>query len=212
MKIFSVFDPEFVPYGRIVPGLEDAVAQILPVLQTIPADAHVQYVASYPALQNLPAADLLRDHCFGGMPTQLGWCSGFNRKLNCLEYHRNSEFNLAPEDFILLLARQEEIEAGRLDTSHVKAFRVPAKSLVEVYATTLHYAPCHCDTEKGFRTLVALPWATNTQKPDIPEKNFEDKLLLAKNKWLLAHPDSDEASQGAYVGLTGANITLSDDL
>jgi len=36
----------------------------------------------------------------------------------------------------------------------------------------------------------------------------EDKLLWARNKWLMAHPDAPEAAQGAYVGLTGKNITI----
>ena len=78
---------------------------------------------------------------YGGMPVQFGWCNGHNTKLNCLEYHRDSEFNLGTEDFILLLAREDDIEGGKLDTGKVKAFRVPAGVLVEVYATTLHYGP-----------------------------------------------------------------------
>ena len=76
------------------------------------------------------------------------------------------------------------------------------------YATTLHYAPCHCDPKKGFRVLVALPMGTNTDKPDITPKTAEDKLLWARNKWLLAHPDSGEVQQGAYIGLTGENIDI----
>ena len=36
----------------------------------------------------------------------------------------------------------------------------------------------------------------------------EDKLLWARNKWLLAHPEADEAAQGAYVGLKGENIDI----
>lgn len=32
MTIYSVNDPAFIPYGRVVTGLEDAVGQILPAL------------------------------------------------------------------------------------------------------------------------------------------------------------------------------------
>ena len=67
------------------------------------------------------------------MPFQFGWCNGHNIKLNCLECHRDSEFNLSPGDFILLLAKLDEIADGKLDTGRVKAFRVPAATLVEVY-------------------------------------------------------------------------------
>ena len=95
-----------------------------------------------------------------------------------------------------------------LDTAKVKAFRVPAGVLVEVYATTLHYAPCHTDAAKGFRVLVALPKGTNADKPEIKNGGGDDALLWACNKWLLAHPDSAEAKVGAYVGLTGENIKI----
>ena len=208
MKIYSVYDPEFKPYGQIVTGLEDAVSEITAALAATPLPEAVGYVPTDPALQELPAAVEISEHCFGGMPTQLGWCNGHNTKLNCLEYHRDSEFNLGTEDFILLLAKQDEIEDGILDTAKVMAFRVPAGVLVEVYATTLHYAPCHCDPARGFRVLVALPWLTNTERPDAPVKTAEDAILTARNKWLLPHPDSDEAKGGAKVGLSGDNIDI----
>ena len=209
MKIYSVFDPEFKPYGQVVSGLEETVQEILGVLSTTPVTEGTAYVPTEPALQGLKAAETVSLHCFGGMPTQLGWCNGHNTKLNCLEYHRDSEFNLGTRDFILLLAKQDEIVDGFLDTAVVKAFRVPAGVLVEVFATTLHYAPCHVDADAGFQVLVALPWLTNTDRPDFEAKNLEDSMLTARNKWLLAHPESAEAKSGARVGLTGENIDLS---
>ena len=208
MIIHSVFDPAFKPYGQIVTGLEETVQELVTALAATPQGPAVEYVPTDHALQELPAAVEISEHCFGGMPVQLGWCNGHNTKLNCLEYHRDSEFNLGTEDFILLLARQEEIEGGLLDTEKVRAFKVPAGVLVEVYATTLHYAPCHCDPAKGFRVLVALPWGTNTDRPVMDNKTAEDPFLTARNKWLLAHPESDEAKGGAKVGLTGKNIDI----
>lgn len=208
MKIYSVFDPEFKSYGRVVTGLEEAVKEIMAVLLTTPLPEGTGYVPEDERLQELPAMTEVSEHCFGGMPVQMGWCNGHNTRLNCLEYHRDSEFNLGTEDFILLLAKQDEIEDGVLDTGKVKAFKVPAGVLVEVYATTLHYAPCHCDASKGFRVLVALPQGTNTEKPVMQNQSGDDKLLWAKNKWLLAHPESSEAKQGAYIGLSGENIDI----
>ena len=208
MKLYPVTDPAFCPYGRIVTGLDTAKAEILQALAGTPLPDGTDYVAEDACLQGLPAAAEVSVHLFGGMPCQLGWCNGHNNALNCLEYHRDSEFNLGTEDFVLLLAKQEEIEGGKLDTAKVKAFRVPAGVLVEVYATTLHYAPCHTDAAKGFRVLVALPKGTNTDKPEIKNDSGDDALLWACNKWLLAHPDSAEAKAGAYVGLTGKNIKI----
>ena len=160
MKIYSVFDPEFKPYGQVVTGLEDAVAQILAGLSETPLPEGVGYVPTEPILQKLPAAEVIRDHCFGGMPAQLGWCNGHNTKLNCLEYHRDSEFNLGTGDFVLILGLQSQIENGFFDTAKAMAFRVPKGVLVEVFATSLHYAPCHTDADQGFRVLIALPWLT----------------------------------------------------
>lgn len=207
MKICSVYEKEFAPYGRVEAGLDTAA--LLKALQKTPQpETGVEYVPQDESLQSLPFAQQAQDHLYGGMPVQLGWCNGHNTKLNCLEYHRDSEFNLGTEEFILLLARQEEIENGLLDTAKVKAFRVPAGVLVEVYATTLHYAPCHTDPAKGFRVLVALSAGTNTEKPAVPPVTEEDRLLWAKNKWLLAHPASDEAAAGAHIGLAGENIDI----
>ena len=207
MKIYSVYEKEFAHYGRVAAGLDTAA--LLDALQKTPQpETGVEYVPQDESLQSLPFAQQAQDHLYGGMPVQLGWCNGHNTKLNCLEYHRDSEFNLSTEEFILLLARQDEIENGLLDTAKVKAFRVPAGVLVEVYATTLHYAPCHTDPAKGFRVLVALPAGTNTEKPAVPPVTEEDRLLWAKNKWLLAHPASDEAAAGAYIGLAGENIDI----
>jgi len=132
MKIYSVLDPEFKAYGQVVTGLDDAVAEILTALETTPLPEAVGYVPTDPVLQNLPAAEVIRDHCYGGMPTQLGWCNGHNTMLNALEYHRDSEFNLGTEDFILLLGLQADIKDGILDTDTIKAFRCPKGVLIEV--------------------------------------------------------------------------------
>ena len=208
MKIYSVLDAAFRPYGQVVAGMEEAAAEILSVLKDAPQPEGVDYVAEYAPLQELSAMVEVSEHLYGGMPVQLGWCNGHNTKLNCLEYHRDSEYNLGTEDFILLLAKQDEIEDGVLDTAKVKAFKVPAGTLVEVFATTLHYAPCHCDAAKGFRVLVALPQGTNTERAVMTAKIPEDEYMTARNKWLLAHPESNEAKGGAKIGLTGENIDI----
>lgn len=211
MIIHSVTDPEFTHYGRVISGYGEQARQILAALNAhTPLPEDTGYVPEDPALQTLPAAKTLAVSLFGGMPAQFGWCNGHNTKLNCLEYHRDSEFNLSTEDFILLLARLDEVENGILDTRKVKAFRCPAGTLVEIYATTLHYAPCHTDPKRGFRVLVALPKGTNMSKPDLPVQGGDDKYLWACNKWLLAHADSGEAAQGAVVALTGENLDIAD--
>ena len=206
MEILSVYDSAFKPYGRVVEGYP--TEGLVKALATTPCTDGVVYLPRVEVLHSAPNAAKIGEGLYGGMPYELGYCNGHNTKLNCLEFHRDSEFNLGTEDFVLLLARQEEIVGGKLDTAKVKAFRVPAGTLVEVYATTLHYAPCHVDAAKGFRVLVALPKGTNTAKPAIKNDGGDDPQLWACNKWLLAHPDSAEAKAGAYVGLVGENVHI----
>ena len=108
------------------------------------------------------------------------------------------------------IATEDDIVDGKLDTSKVMAFKAKAGDVVEVYATTLHYAPCNATKDGCFKVVIALPKGTNGAKPNITPVYDEDKTLWACNKWLLAHAESDEAKQGAYVGLTGENIDIKD--
>ena len=123
-----------------------------------------------------------------------------------MEYHRNSEINVAVTDLVLLIGHQQDIEPDHTyDTSKIEAFLVPAGTGIEVYATTLHYAPCHVN-KGGFQCVVVLPKGTNTDLTFPTEKTGEDSLMTAKNKWLIAHEDAKIA--GAFNGLKGENITI----
>jgi len=93
------------------------------------------------------------------------------------------------------------------DSAKVEAFLVPAGTAVELYGTTLHYAPCGVDG-KGFKGIVILPEGTNTELEAVPEKNGEDALLFAKNKWLVAHQESGLEADGAFIGLKGENLSI----
>ena len=206
MNIYSVLDKEFKPYGQVHDGFP--TEEILSALAKTPVTNGVVYTAEDAALQQLAVTEELSATVYGGMPIQMGWCNGHNTKLNCLEYHRDSELNLGTGDFILLLAKQEEVTDGKLDTAKVMAFRVPAGVLVEVYATSLHYASCQTDSE-GFQVLVVLPKGTNGVKPEQAKVyGGDDKLLWACNKWLIAHPETGEAAEGAFAGLIGENIDI----
>lgn len=211
MKIYSVLDKEFAPYGKVLGGY-DTTCLMTALDETTPLPDGVGYVPSVASLEATCLFGQLQNNAYGGMPIQIGYCNGHNTKLNCLEYHRDSELNIGLYDFILLVAKQDDIVDGKLDTSKVMAFRATAGQVVEVYATTLHYAPCNAEKNGKFKVVIVLPKGTNTDKPDITPLNEEDKWLRACNKWLLAHKDSAEASDGAYIGLTGDNIDIANDL
>lgn len=208
LVIKSVNDKEFAQYGRVVKGID--FSRLLDKLKsTTPAPAdEVIYVPGDNDLESMPEAELLSNNIYGGMPIQIGYCNGTNTKLNCLEYHRDSEIDIAADDVVLLLGRQQDAMGDSYDTGLVEAFLCPAGTAVELYATTLHYAPCSGKPGDSFRVIIVLPKGTNSEKPDIEIKNDEDKRLFARNKWLIAHPESSEADNGAVVCLKGENIDI----
>ena len=211
MKIYSVYDPEFKPYGRVLEGYDTTC--LMNAVKTIPLpESGTAYEPSIPALEATCNYAEFQNNFYGGMPVEIGMCWGRNSKLNCLEYHRDSELNIGEGEYVLLVARLDEVENGVLDTAKVKAFRAPAAVPVEVYATTLHYAPCSITPGEPFRVAIVLPRGSNFPAPQIVPKNAEDTYMTARNKWLLAHPESDEAKSGAHIGLTGENIDLAAEI
>ena len=59
-----------------------------------------------------------------------------------------------------------------------------------------------------YKRQVVLPQDTNLPLSQAPQKEGEDALLFAKNKWLIAHPQSGLDQDGAFIGLVGENIAL----
>nr|WP_207741799.1 MULTISPECIES: DUF4867 family protein [unclassified Ruminococcus] len=204
VKIQKVTDPAFRKYGQVLEGYD--FTGLIKEMKHTPVPEDVIYV---PSVEELEALDIMKDlqnKGYGGLPVQIGYCNGHNKKLNAVEYHRNSEINVAVTDLVLLIGHQQDIEPDHTyDTSKIEAFLVPAGTGIEVYATTLHYAPCHVN-EGGFQCVVVLPKGTNTDLTFQTEKMGEDSLMTAKNKWLIAHEDAKIA--GAFNGLKGENITI----
>ena len=205
MQIQKVTDASFRAYGKVLEGYD--FSRLLKEMEHTPLPADdVIYVPSVEELEALPVAEELKNRGFGGLPIEIGYCNGNNKKLNALEYHRSSEINVAVTDAILLIGKQQDVEPDHTyDTSKVEAFLVPAGTAIEVYATTLHYAPCHVN-ESGFQCVVVLPKGTNTELTFEKAAEGEDKLLTAKNKWLIGHEEA--AIEGAFNGLKGENVGI----
>ncbi|MCH5253004.1 MAG: DUF4867 family protein [Lachnospiraceae bacterium] len=205
MQIQKVTDSSFKKYGRILTADYD-VAELIQEMGKTPCPDDVIYVPSDPAIEKLPIMKAFTDSLYGGLPIQIGYCNGHNNLLNAVEYHRSSEINVACTDLILLIGMQQDIEEDfTYDTNKIEAFLVPAGTMIEVYATTLHYAPCSVDGQ-GFRCVVVLPKDTNLDLVVKPEGAKEDKLLVARNKWLIGHADAK--IDGAFNGLKGENICV----
>lgn len=206
MNIKKVTDSEFRKYGRILKNYD--CSEIIEKMKNTPLPNDVIYEPSIKELEELKINEDLTEREFGGLPIQIGYCNGNNYMLNAVEYHRSSEINIAVTDLILLIGSQQDINDDfSYDTAKIEAFLVPAGTIIEVYATTLHYAPCNADKE-GFKCVVVLPKDTNLPLEKEVEKSGEDALLFAKNKWLIGHKDTDLGGQGAFIGLIGENISL----
>ena len=206
MVIKIVTDKEFKKYGQVLKNYD--CAEIIEKMKSTPLPSDVIYEPSIKELEDLKIAEDLRIREFGELPIQIGYCNGNNSLLNAVEYHRSSEINIAVTDIILLIGCQQDIEDDySYDTSKIEAFMVPAGTIIEVYATTLHYAPCNVN-ENGFKCVVVLPRDTNLTLKNNIEKVGEDALLFAKNKWLIGHKETNLGEQGAFIGLVGENIHI----
>lgn len=208
MKIYKITDKEFKEYGCVLEGYDYSELFEKLKMAEIPQSG-ITYVASVAELEACNDAKKMRARGFGGYPVQLGYVCGINSAMNCLEYHKSSEFNIAMDDIILILGKVQDISDGKFDSGICKAFFVPAGVGVELYATTLHYAPFNVNKE-GYRVICVLPKGTNEQKKELEVKTDEDKMCFGINKWLMAHKDAPEVSDGAYVGITGKNIKFED--
>ena len=205
MMIKPITDPSFRTYARI--ATEFDCTELMQQMSSTPLPQDVSYLASVPELERLRIFRELSERTFGGMELQMGYCNGHNNRLDALEYHKSSEWNLACTDLILIVGREQDIAPETLtyDTANLEAFLVPAGTAFETYATTLHYAPCGVDGA-GFRLVVVLPRGTNLPLETTPKQEGIDRLLFCRNKWLLAHPDAQIS--GAFCSLTGENPTV----
>lgn len=213
MKLLSVNDLAFHKYGRVISNVD--LTELVQVLKETPVSENVVYEPSVKALEELPVMKTLERVTYGEMPIQIGYCNGHNVLLNALEYHRSSEINIAATDAILLLGALQDVEPDyTYDTANVEAFLLPAGTAVELYATTLHYAPCSVNGQ-GFQVAIVLPKGTNyplegehAAVKDNKASN-EDALITATNKWLIGHAEGG-LDEGAFLGLKGKNLNVSD--
>lgn len=210
VKILSVFEQEFTTYGKVITGYDFGELVSYMEQQTeIPENGNI-YVASVPEMESCPVTAVLQKRLYGEMPIQVGYCNGRNTTYNGFEYHKGSEINVAVTDFMLVLGHTWLIRED--NTYHIEdaqVFFVPKGTAIEMFQTTLHLSPCRvCD--EGFKGIVVLPRGTNTPLDEKPQSGIgEERLLLQKNKWVIAHPMREPLiKQGAFPGLIGENKEL----
>ena len=211
VRIFSVRDAEFSSYGKIIENYDfSRLVQYMEECTEIPENGNI-YVASVPDMEKTGVAQEIQNLVYGEMPIEIGYCNGRNTTYNGFEYHKGSEINIAVTDFMLVLGHTWEIRENTYRVEDAKVFFVEKGTAIEMYQTTLHLSPCRV-CEEGFKDIVILPRGTNTpleHRDSQENETGEKRLLLQKNKWVIAHPEREPLiRQGAYPGLMGENKEL----
>lgn len=206
LSFYHVEEKQFKNYGKIITDYNfDEIKAYMEEIQ-IPSEGNI-YVASDSIMEEKSLKKQIEANSYGQMPIQIGYCNGLNTSLNGLEYHQGNEINFAVTDMVLLLGKVQDISEGLYDSKNVDAFFIPEGTAVELYGTTLHFAPCKV-TDEGFKTIVILPKGTNEPLAGGVDSE-SDQLLFMKNKWLLAHPDRKILiDKGAHPGIKGDNIQV----
>ena len=153
MEIYSVFDPEFKEFGKVLSGYD--TAELIKAKENVEMPA--EGTAYEPWIDSLEACGIFKqlgDNAFGGMPIELGMCWGYNKAPNCLEYHRNSEINIGATDFVLLLDNQEKIIDG---------MKVYTREQIENALKTAGFSDVKTDHH------LSKPWITVLAKKGINE-------------------------------------------
>ncbi|MDT2046136.1 MULTISPECIES: DUF4867 family protein [Priestia] len=206
LSFYHVEEKQFKNYGKVITDYNfDEIKAYMEEIQ-IPSEGNI-YVASDSIMEEKSLKKQIEANSYGQMPIQIGYCNGLNTSLNGLEYHQGNEINFAVTDMVLLLGKVQDISEGLYDSKNVDAFFIPEGTAVELYGTTLHFAPCKV-TDEGFKTIVILPKGTNEPLAGGVDSE-SDQLLFMKNKWLLAHPDRKILiDKGAHPGIKGDNIQV----
>ena len=203
IEFYSVFDDTFSKFGRIIKTLNPD--EIIETANEIPNPLNGStYLPSVEEFENLKIAEEIKNEFFGTLPTQIGYCFGHSNFLNATEWHTSSEINIAVTPLVLILGHIWDIKDDKIDSSKFKAFYVPKGTVIEVFATSLHFCPCEVE-KSGFGCVVCLPSCTNTDLEIAPE----NKMLFRKNKWIICHKDNKALiERGVVSGITGENFEI----
>ncbi len=208
-KIYDVSDNKFLEFGRVLKNYDlSECDKYLNEKTEIPKEANT-YIADDESFHAMPIFEQIKNNIYGEMDIQFGYCNGNNFKLGALEYHKCSEVNYAATDLVLMLSNYNSIRNLELNSSDVSVFFIRKGISIELFANTLHFAPCKV-SDYGFKCLVVLTKGTNTPLENKKDsEDLESKMLFMKNKWLIAHPEREDfQAKGVCMGIKGENLVL----
>ena len=103
MKIINIESDEFLPYGRVLNIDSEELVHYFKNKSIMPKEGNI-YVRDDIDAHSLKGIKEIHEEVYGLGDIEVGYCNGFNSKLNCLEYHTCPEVNVAGDDLVLLLA------------------------------------------------------------------------------------------------------------
>ena len=173
LDVVSVHDPRFVEYGLVhrigAAGASPVDGPLLALARSRfeQSDGPVSYTVSDPELEGCPELDEIRGRVFGEVDVQAGCCWGTSTRMNGMEFHKSSELVGAATDLVLIVGRVQDIHDGHWDAHRAAFVHVPAGTFVELYATTLHLAPCRVSAAP-FCAVIVLPRGRTRRSTTVP--------------------------------------------
>jgi hypothetical protein len=205
----SVSDENFKKYGTIHLGYD--ITEFFEPANKFELDGDgSHYRASVPEFEQTDTFKQFKNIYAGGQDVECGICWGYNDLFNGVEYHRSSEVIIPLDDVVIILGDRRDIKDNTYESEKAEFFFVPKGTVVELYATTLHLAPCTTKPQ-GFRVIVILPRGTNApltqqEKDSVLIASGEYRLLGARDKWMIMHPETDACTnRNAFPGIKGDN-------
>ena len=208
VKIYGVDSEEFRMFGKVSKIDCSEMIDYLQNQTEIPEKGHY-YTPDDDKMHGFNLYKKAKEENYGLMDIELGYCNGHSNYLNGLEYHKTNEFNIAATDMVIFLGMVQDIKDGYFDTKDAKAFFVPEGTTVELYQTSMHYAPVEVH-KSGFKCGVILQKGTNEITGIVDTSaSDEHRMLFKMNTWLMVHTDYQEfVKLGAYPGLCGENYKI----
>lgn len=204
LEILPVTDSSFADFGVIY---NYPLAEIEDVMNHVAMpESGSTYLQSIPELEKTEAIQAIGRDVFAGMPIDAGATIGHTDDFSAFEYHQCSELNIMLDDVVMVFAKRQTLDKqGTIDPRRDgKIYYVPKGTIVELYNTTLHYAPIEV-TKSGYKVIVVVLHGTNLPLP----AGFKsgNPRVVKQGKFQVVHPvRQDKIAQGYQVALTGELI------
>lgn len=203
--IQDINDVNFTRFGNVLNVEKNKVDEIIKYVdeELLRPEVGSEYIVNIEDMHAFPIMNKIKHDIYGEMDIECGICHGHNDTLMGLEFHQGSEVNIAVSDFILAIARKEQMKNQKIYNEQLSLFYVPKGSVIELYDKTLHYCPFSSENE-GFSCVVVLLDKTNTAIDYQP-----NDMLVKRNKWFVAHEDNKaKIEAGNVIGLLGEALKI----